>query len=88
MTEMIAACLIGLRLRKQDDACIGRGLRTFQRFASKETDVWRNAIDEPVEGVEKGSFVIWDSGSIHTGLAEHARRNIPQRVTCSLRAFD
>jgi hypothetical protein len=50
--------------------------------------MWRNAIDEPVKGVEKGGFVMWDSGSIHTGLAEHTRCNIPQRVTCNLQAFD
>jgi hypothetical protein len=58
---------------------------TFQGLVSKKRYIWCYTVGKFIEGVEEGGLVGWDSGSIQeTGLAEHIRRNILQRVTRNL----
>lgn len=61
-------------------------LLTAQCFVREEIYKWDYTVGELVNGIEDGSFVVWDSRSIQgIGIPERPRCNILQRVTGSLR---
>jgi len=61
-------------------------LLTAQGFVREEIYKWDYTAGELVNGIEDGSFVVWDSRSIQgIGIPERPRCKILQRVTGSLR---
>ena len=61
-------------------------LLTAQGFVREEIYKWDYTVGELVNGIEDGSFVVWDSRSIQgIEIPERPRCKILQRVTGSLR---
>jgi hypothetical protein len=62
-TAMKAVCLMNLSLRKTKNRHQVT-LLTAQGFVREEIYKWDYTVGELVNGIEDGSFVVWDSRSI------------------------